>query len=110
MKTRRNVLGVYSSVGDKLLTHYQVHEQIGEGGVALVYKARDTRLGRLVALKVLQPWTMVHAGFREQLIHEAQAASALNHPNIVTVHECASPRTAVSWDIGRTNREIGAPM
>jgi serine/threonine protein kinase len=93
----RNLLGVYSSVGDTVLTHYEVRERIGEGGVALVYKARDTRLGRWVALKVLQPWAMGHAGFREQLIHEAQAASALNHPNIVTVHEVSTDETGVCF-------------
>jgi serine/threonine protein kinase len=97
VKTRRNVLGVYSSVGEKILAHYRVHERIGEGGVALVYKARDTRLGRWVALKVLQPWAMGHVGFRQQLIHEAQAASALNHPNIVTVHEVSTDENGVCF-------------
>jgi serine/threonine protein kinase len=85
-----NRLGVYSSVGGKVLSHYEVGERLGEGGMASVYKARDTRLKRWVALKVLQPWAMGHASFREQLIQEAQLISALNHPHIVTVHEVAA--------------------
>jgi serine/threonine protein kinase len=80
---------LHSSVGGTRLGHYQVLDQIGKGGMALVYRARDTRLGRLVALKVLPPWAVAHPGFRERLIREAKCASALNHPNIVTVHEIA---------------------
>lgn len=87
-----NRLGVYSSVGGKVLSHYEVGERVGEGGMAAVYKARDTRLKRWVALKVLQPWAMGHTSFREQLIQEAQLISALNHPNIVTVHEVAEEK------------------
>src|SRR5262249_9440758 len=74
---------------DRQVLHYQIEKQIGEGGMATVYKARDTRLERWVALKALQPWAMGHAGMREQLFHEAQRASALNHPNIVTIYEVA---------------------
>ena len=97
VKVRRNLLGAYSSIGEKVLGHYEVRERIGEGGVALVYKARDTRLGRWVALKVLQPWAMGHEGFRQQLVHEAKAASALNHPNIVTVHEIVTDENGVCF-------------
>jgi serine/threonine protein kinase len=77
-----------------VLGHYEIHDRIGEGGLAVVYKGRDTRLGRWVAIKALQPWAMVHAGFRQQLLQEAQAASALNHPHIVTVHEVAEENGA----------------
>src|SRR5262249_45517209 len=77
----------FSSIGDKQLKHYKVHERIGEGGLALVYKAWDTQLDRWVALKSLQPWAMGHEGFRQQFLHEAKSASALNHPHIVTVHD-----------------------
>jgi len=84
-----NLLGIASSVGGKVLGHYQVIDLIGEGGMALVYQARDIRLGRLVALKVLHPWAIAHPEAQQRLMREAKAASALNHPNIVTVHEFA---------------------
>ncbi len=69
------------------LTHYHVLERLGEGGMGVVYKARDMRLNRLVALKVLPPDKMADPSRRARFIQEAQAASALNHPNIVTVYE-----------------------
>jgi serine/threonine protein kinase len=82
-----NFLGVYSSIGGKTLSHYEIQERIGAGGMAVVYKAHDTRLERWVAIKVLQPWAMARSGSDEQLFNEARCASALNHPNIVTVHD-----------------------
>src|SRR4029077_16362308 len=71
----------------KVLGHYEIHERIGEGGMAIVYRARDTRLERWVAVKALQPWAMADPGARDRLTQEARSASALNHPNIITVHE-----------------------
>jgi len=64
----RELLGVYSSVGGKVLSHYEIRERIGEGGMAVVYKARDTRFKALGCLKVLQPWAMGHSLFRRRLI------------------------------------------
>jgi serine/threonine protein kinase len=83
-----NFMGIHSSVG-KVLSHYEVLEQIGFGGMALVYKARDTRLNRLVAIKVLPAWAMGDPVARQRLREEAKCASALNHPNIVTIHAIA---------------------
>lgn len=85
----QNFMGVFSSVGGKTLGHYQCLEQVGAGGMALVYKARDTELNRIVAIKVLPAWGMANPRLRQRLREEAQCASALNHPNIVTVHEIA---------------------
>jgi hypothetical protein len=66
---------------------YRVLEQVGEGGMGVVYRARDTKLGREVALKFLtRLWSGV-AGERDRLRHEARSLAALNHPNIVTVHD-----------------------
>ena len=79
--------GVYSSVGGRILSHYEIFERIGEGGMGMVYRAQDNLLGRSLALKVLQPWAMGSSVSQEHLIAEARAASALNHPNIVTVYE-----------------------
>jgi TolB-like protein/Tfp pilus assembly protein PilF/tRNA A-37 threonylcarbamoyl transferase component Bud32 len=67
--------------------HHSVLEPLGEGGMGFVYKARDTRLRRLVALKVLRPERIGEETDRRRFLREAQAAAALNHPHIVTVHE-----------------------
>src|SRR5258708_15420753 len=69
------------------LGHYQMLEKLGSGGMGEVYKARDTRLNRLVAIKVLPPDKVANADRKRRFIQEAQSASALNHPNIIVIHD-----------------------
>lgn len=71
----------------KTISHYKIIEILGHGGMGVVYKAEDTKLRRTVALKFISPEKMKSQEFKERLLHEAQAAAALDHPNIGTVYE-----------------------
>jgi serine/threonine protein kinase len=70
-----------------LNNRYQLLQPIGDGGMAVVYQARDTRLDRTVAVKVLRQNLSNDSAFRQQFHQEAKAAANLSHPNIVTVHD-----------------------
>lgn len=69
------------------LGHYKILDRIGAGGIGEVYRARDTRLGRTVAIKVLSPDISRRAGRRERFLQDARASAVLSHPNIAALYE-----------------------
>jgi serine/threonine-protein kinase len=74
----------------RTISHYTVIEKLGAGGMGEIYKAQDTRLNRFVAMKVLSTANAGDVERRRRFVQEAQAASALNHPNIITIYDVVS--------------------
>jgi serine/threonine-protein kinase len=91
---------------------YSILDRIGAGGMGEVFRARDERLGREIALKVLLPETAGDSDFRARMVHEARTASALNHPHICTVYEAGEADgqvyIAMEWVKGSSLREMRA--
>jgi serine/threonine protein kinase len=71
----------------KMIAHYRILEEIGQGGLGVVYKAEDTKLKRTVALKFLKVAALGSEEHKTRFTREAQAAAALSHPSICTVYE-----------------------
>ncbi|HEY7411790.1 MAG TPA: protein kinase, partial [Vicinamibacteria bacterium] len=94
----------------RTIGHYEVIEKLAQGGMGAVYRARDLRLDRQVALKTLPPEMTSDQTRRRRFIQEARAASALNHPNIITIYEIAEWEGAdlIAMELieGRTLREL----
>jgi len=100
----------------KIISHYRILQKLGAGGMGEVYLAQDTKLDRKVALKILPAEVAADRGRMSRFVQEAKAASALNHPNILTVHEIDQAHSvefiATEFIDGETLRERmrAAPM
>jgi len=97
------------AVSELSIAHYRVLEKIGAGGMGTVYKAYDKKLQRVVALKLLPPEYVSQQDRRRRFFQEARAASALNHPHILTVYEVGEdegkPYIAMEYVEGETLRQ-----
>jgi len=76
-----------SAMIGETISHYKILKKLGEGGMGVVYKAQDTKLDRFVALKFLSPFIGQNEEEKQRFIHEAEAASSLEHNNICNIHE-----------------------
>ena len=81
----------------KTISHYEIIEKLGSGGMGVVFKAQDLKLDRFVALKFLPPHLTSSNEEKQRFIHEAKAASALQHSNICAIHEIGETEDGQSY-------------
>src|SRR5437762_9010811 len=97
------------AIAIETIAHYRIIEPLGAGGMGAVYKAYDKKLHRIVALKLLPPEYTSQQDRRRRFLQEARAASALNHPHILTVYEVgeddSKPYIAMEYVAGETLRQ-----
>lgn len=90
------------------LGEYQIQEVIGQGGMGIVFRALDPKLNRIVAIKVMSPLLAVNPNARKRFLREAQAAAAVSHPHIVTIHavdEATLPYLVMEYVVGQSLQE-----
>ena len=94
----------------RTLDHYRIESKLGEGGMGVVYLAHDTRLKRPVAIKVLHAEAVADPERKRRFVQEAKAASALNHPNIITIYDITSAEgvdfIAMEYVAGQTLEQV----
>ena len=92
------------------ISHYRIHSKLGEGGMGVVYKAEDVKLGRTVALKFVAPHLVSDDQARKRFVREAMAAASLDHPNVATIFEIdeadGSVFLAMSLVDGRSLKDV----
>jgi serine/threonine protein kinase len=113
LEDRVKIMPVMSLTTGTQIGPYEILAPLGAGGMGEVYKARDARLRRLVALKLLSGGKVADTEWRRRFLVEAQAASRLNHPNIVTIHDISEEKgvlfIAMEYIVGVTvERAIGS--
>ncbi|HSA95254.1 MAG TPA: serine/threonine-protein kinase, partial [Acidobacteriota bacterium] len=95
--------------GESFAGRYEILDELGRGGMGVVYKASDTKLKRIVALKFLPPEAMVDSETKDRFVREAQAAASLDHPSICTIHEIdeadGKPFISMAYIEGQSLRE-----
>jgi eukaryotic-like serine/threonine-protein kinase len=99
-----------ASLIGRTLSHFRILEKLGEGGMGVVYKARDLHLDRFVALKLFPVERLADETRRRRFVQEAKSASALNHPNIIHIYDVSeadgTPFLAMEYVSGRTLAQV----
>ena len=92
------------------LGHYKIRAKLGAGGMGEVYLAEDTKLNRKVAIKFLRPESTADLRAKRRLMREAQAAAALDHPNICAIHEVAEEVNTLLIHSARLRSDCSSPI
>ncbi len=95
------------------ISHFEIIEELGRGGMGVVYKAHDSKLDRMIAMKFLPPQISVGDAERTRFLQEAKAAATLNHPNVCTIYDIREERgqqfILMEYVDGETLHQPGPP-